>query len=243
MPKRDIPGHGHILMSHSAMPFATFMGISSETTLIGATECRGCGDCCCSALASLPACQREGVGLPQTAMGCPRWPRAAPDGHGLPKDVVGRVTAWQPLSREFPLQRRADLRHIRARGQGQPGLTVTQGWGHSVTQVLAQLPHSPRSAACAPCPPSREEAPQTPHPQQCESDASALPNTFTFPSQTELWGWGSSTRANVYNRNCAFSFSHRSTSIVQSTNKDKVKLLQRLYPSPPLQLQKSFHKN
>lgn len=83
VPTRDIPGHGHILMSHSAMPFATFMGISSETTLIGATECRGRGDCCCSALASLllPASKRE--------WGCPRQPWAAPDGQGLPQMAMG----------------------------------------------------------------------------------------------------------------------------------------------------------
>lgn len=34
VPKKDIPGHGHALVSCSAVPFVVFMGISSETTYL-----------------------------------------------------------------------------------------------------------------------------------------------------------------------------------------------------------------
>lgn len=58
-------------------------------------------------------------------------------GSGAAQGCGGSSHFVAAIEQGVPTAVQADLRHIRAIDQGQLGLAVTQGWGHSVNQVLA----------------------------------------------------------------------------------------------------------
>lgn len=212
--------------------------------MLGATECRGWWGTA-AALPLLYLCLAvRGSGLPKTAKGCPRQSWAA-QGHGSSHCVAG-------IEQEVPTAVQANLRQIRATGKGQLGLAVTQGWGHSVNQVLAHAGEQTPTAAslptlssdCTMCPTCPEQRGITR--LHILSSVNLLPlSSPTLSLCKQSSGAGAPPLEPMCTTETVPLVSATDTLLLsnQQHTKDKVRLLQRLYPSPPLQFQKSFHKN
>lgn len=187
------------------------------------------------------------MGLLKTAKGCPRQSWAA-QGCGGSSHYV------EDIEQEVPTAVQANLRQIRATGKGQLGLAVTQGWGHSVNQVLAHAGEQTPTLAslpmlssdCTMCPTCPEQRGSTRLHILSSVNLRPLPSpTLSLLLCKQSSGAGAPPLEPMCTTETVPFISAIDTLLLsnQQHTKDKVRLLQRLYSSPPLQLQKSFHKN
>lgn len=178
----------------------------------------------------------RGSGAAQEAKDCPRQPQAA-------QRHVGSSHCTAAIEQGVPTAVHADIRHIRTTGQGQLGLIWAQ-----LYQVLVHA--GEQTPSCL-----------TPHmvcstsPKQRGSTTDSIPSAVRIccpcPPQHFHFRFANSSGAGAPPLEPMRTI--ETVPLVSATDqlllsnqqhtKDMVKLTQRLYPSSPLQLQKSFHKN